>query len=75
MEKENPNLTKAQEYALEVLDLVQNGTQEMTLADALGEYHENDIALAILIMDEGERHVLYDALCDDMLALVMEYVD
>ena len=75
MEKENPNLTKAQEYALEVLDLVQNGTQEMTLADALGEYHENDIALAILIMDEGERHVLYDALCDDMLALVMEYVE
>ena len=75
MEKENLNLTRSQEYALEVLDLVQNGTQEMSLADALGEYHENDIALAILVMDEDERRILYDALNDDMLALVIEFVE
>lgn len=75
MEKEIQNLPLSQEYALEVLDLVQNGTHEMSLADALGEYHENDISLALTLMNEDERQLLYGALDNEILSGVLEYAE
>ena len=75
MEKENSTLAQSQEYAMEVLDLVQNGTQEMSLSDALYEYHQNDIATALSLMDEGERGVLFGAVDDELLAGILEYVE
>ena len=75
MEKENLSPAQTQEYALEVLDLIQHGTEEMSLSDALGEYHENDIAMALMLMEEEERVTLYGALDDEILASVLEFVD
>ncbi|MBQ8892843.1 MAG: magnesium transporter [Clostridia bacterium] len=61
------------DYKSEIISLIQSNLTPKHLRERLLDYHENDIAAALELMQKDERNKLYSALEPDTLAGVFEY--
>jgi len=55
--------------------LLRSGEDIENLQEKLEEYHANDIASALPLLEEDERKLLYNALENERLGEVMEYAE
>ena len=58
----NENERVQQDYVQEIIDLLRSGEDIETLQEKLEEYHANDIASALPLLEEDERKLLYNTL-------------
>lgn len=71
----NENERIPQDYIQEIIDLLRSGEEAEQLREKLDEYHANDLASALPLLEEEERKYLYSLLDDERLSEVMEYVE
>lgn len=71
----NENERIPQDYIQEIIDLLRSGDEAEQLHEKLDEYHANDLASALPLLEEEERKYLYSLLDDERLSEVMEYVE
>ena len=71
----NENERVQQDYVQEIIDLLRSGEDIEKLQEKLEEYHANDIASALPLLEEDERKLLYNALENERLGEVMEYAE
>lgn len=71
----NENERVQQDYVQEIIDLLRSGEDIEKLQEKLEEYHANDIASALPLLEEDERKILYNALENERLGEVMEYAE
>ena len=71
----NENERIQQDYVQEIIDLIRSGETEEQIRENLEEYHANDIASALPLLEEEERKFLYSLLDNDRLSEVMEYAE
>ncbi|SFG79970.1 magnesium transporter [Lachnospiraceae bacterium C7] len=73
----NTTLLKEQteSYVNEILSIVQNSLSPTIMLQQLNQYHENDIADALLEMNSNERRRIYRILDFDTLADIFGYLD
>ena len=71
----NENERIPQDYIQEIIDLLRSGDETEVLHEKLDEYHANDLASALPLLEEEERKYLYSLLDDERLSEVMEYVE
>lgn len=71
----NENERIPQDYIQEIIDLLRSGEESEVLHEKLDEYHANDLASALPLLEEEERKYLYSLLDDERLSEVMEYVE
>ena len=55
----NENERIQQDYVQEIIDLIRSGETEEQIRENLEEYHANDIAPALPLLEEEERKFLY----------------
>lgn len=61
-------------FSNEIAQLIRSSNDGATLKEKLSDYHENDIAEAISLLDESERKKLYSCLGADFLSDVFSYL-
>ena len=71
----NENERIQQDYVQEIIDLIRSGETEEQIRENLEEYHANDIASALPLLEEEERKFLYSLLDNERLSEVMEYAE
>ena len=71
----NENERVQQDYVQEIIDLLRSSEDIEKLQEKLEEYHANDIASALPLLEEDERKLLYNALENERLGEVMEYAE
>lgn len=71
----NENERIPQDYIQEIIDLLRSGDETEVLHEKLDEYHANDLASALPLLEEEERKYLYSLLDNERLSEVMEYVE
>ena len=71
----NENERIPQDYIQEIIDLLRSGEEAEQLREKLDEYHANDLASALPLLEEEERKYLYSLLDNERLSEVMEYVE
>lgn len=69
-EVETPTAT---DYPAEILNLIRSTENDAKLRDALGDYHENDIAAAMSEMTPEERERLLGVLGNEAMSEVLAY--
>lgn len=62
-------------YEKEILEIIQSGLSEEALREQLDNYHENDIAEALELLEEGTRKRLYTILDLEMVSDIFTYFD
>lgn len=67
--------TTAAGYSLEIAELIRSNLTPKTMQEQLSSYHENDIALALDLLNKTERTKLYQILDSEALADILEYSD
>ena len=63
------------DYAADIVGIVRSKLTPLPMRDRLLDYHENDIALALALLDRDERAKLFRILGTAHLAAVLEYSD
>ncbi|MBR2461111.1 MAG: magnesium transporter [Clostridia bacterium] len=63
------------DYKNDIAQMVRGDLAPKPLRERLSEYHENDIASALVLLDHDQRVKLYRMLDDDTLSSVIEYAD
>ena len=59
----------------EILEIICSGQSDQQIRDALDDYHENDIADVLLLIDKETRERLYRILGVERLSEVFTYID
>ena len=62
-------------YSLEIAELNRSNLTPKRMQEQLSSYHENDIALALDLLNKTERTKLYQILDSEALADILEYSD
>lgn len=75
MEKEQEIEIKKPEYVEEIKSLIENCIDYDELKDLLDDYHENDIAEALELLESHDRKKLYLALGNEQMSEIISYVD
>ncbi len=75
MENENNTVAAHPDYKTEIAQLVKSNLTPKRMRQRLMDYHENDLAAALEILEREERNKLYGVLNADTLAGVLEYAD
>lgn len=73
MEEELQNHTS--QYASEILGIIRSHKSPKVIKDELADYHENDIASVLPLLEPKERQVLYRLLDGEDLANILEHID
>lgn len=60
---------------LEIENIINSGKSDDEIRDALGDYHENDIASVVHDLSKEDREKLYTFLSDEELANIFTYLD
>lgn len=60
---------------LEIEKIINSGLSDEEIRDALGDYHENDIASVVHDLSKEDREKLYKFLSDEELANIFTYLD
>ena len=60
---------------LEIENIINSGKSDDEIRDALGDYHENDIASVVHDLSKEDREKLYKFLSDEELANIFTYLD
>ncbi|MBR6382057.1 MAG: magnesium transporter, partial [Lachnospiraceae bacterium] len=68
-------LTSEQNYVQEILDLIRSGLADGELAEALSDYHENDLAGAFEQLSPEERARLYPILGAEYVSEIFTYIE
>lgn len=63
------------DYVRELVELIRSGEHRDQIADALTNYHDNDIAAALDGLVESERKILYHILGIDRVSEIFAYLD
>ena len=71
----NENERISQDYVQEIIDLLRSGEDIEQIKEKLEDYHANDIASALPLLEENERKLLYGILDNERLGEVMEYAE
>ncbi len=61
------------DYAAEIAEIVKSNTAPKALREKVLDYHENDIAAALELLERSERRKLYSLLDDAVLAEILDY--
>lgn len=69
------NTTAPAGYSLEIAELIRSNLTPKRMQEKLSSYHENDIALALDLLNKTERTKLYQILDSEALADILEYSD
>ena len=69
------NTTATAGYSLEIAELIRSNLTPKRMQEQLSSYHENDIALALDLLNKTERTKLYQILDSEALADILEYSD
>ena len=73
--EENGVALQHPDYKNEIAAILRSNLAPAKLGERMGDYHENDIAAALELLEREERVRLYKLLPDDLLARVLEYAD
>ena len=68
-------MERVQDYTQEILKIVRSNASPAVMSSRLEDFHENDLADALLEMTVSERCKLYRILDTDMLSNVFEYTE
>ena len=68
-------MKKKPNYVEELLAIIRNSVTNEELLDKLSDYHENDIADALMELTKTERKKLYPILGSERLAEIFSYMD
>ena len=72
---EDIQLNHKPEYVHEIIAIVQSNESPRVIKEKLGDYHENDIAEALQMMNPSERRKLYNLLGKEELSDIFSYLD
>ncbi len=75
MEEKDIAATTPPDYKAEITSIIKSNLTPKRMRDALLEYHVNDIAAALVLLQKDERSKLYSILDIDTLSDVLEYAD
>ncbi len=75
MENENNAVVAHPDYKTEIAQLVKSNLAPKRMRQSLMDYHENDLAAALEMLEREERNKLYGVLNADTLAGVLEYAE
>ena len=75
MDAENNFITGHPDYKAEIVSIIKSNLTPKLMRERLLDYHENDIAAALALLQPDERSKLYTILDFDTLAWVLEYAD
>ena len=75
MENENVAVVAHPDYKLEIATIVRSKLTPKSMRARLMDYHENDLAAALAVLERDERSRLYAVLPSDTLTGVMEYAE
>lgn len=75
MEEKDIATTALPDYKAEIASIIKSNLTPKRMRDALLEYHVNDIAAALVLLQKDERNKLYSILDTDTLSDVLEYAD
>lgn len=70
---ENIAITQHPDYKREIAEIIRGKLTPKLMQERILDYHENDIAAAMELMDKGERNKLYSILDAVSLANILEY--
>lgn len=62
-------------YAEEIVAIIRSGLSEEELKEKLGDYHDNDIAQSLELLDKTERNYLYNVLGAEWISQIISYVE
>lgn len=62
-------------YAEEIVAIIRSGLSEKKLKEKLGDYHDNDIAQSLELLDKTERNYLYNVLGAEWISRIISYVE
>ena len=63
------------DYASDIVQLIRSNVSPGILREKLEDYHENDLAAALMLLTAAERQKLWRILEADMLSGILEYAD
>ncbi len=63
------------DYTAEIAEILKSGLTPKALKDKILDYHENDIAAAMELLNEEERRKLYHILDSETLSGILEYTE
>lgn len=75
MENENIVTVAHPDYKNEIAQIVKSKLTPKSMRERLTDYHENDLAAALTVLEREERNRLYGVLRADTLARVLEYAE
>ncbi len=75
MEEKDILITSPPDYKAEIEKIIRSNLTPKRMRDALLEYHVNDIAATLVLLQKDERNRLYSVLDTDTLSGVLEYAD
>ncbi len=75
MENENIIAVAHPDYKAEIAQTVRSKLTPKSMRERLMDYHENDLAAALTVLESEERTRLYGVLPTDVLAKVLEYAE
>ena len=71
--KENTVIAQHPDYKVEIVEIIRGNLTPKLMKARILDYHENDIAAAMELLEKGERNKLYSILDADSLASILEY--
>ena len=75
MDTENLQAVVHPDYKTEIAEIIKSNLTPKLIREKILDYHENDIATALVYLKKEERSKLYSILDIDTLASVLEYAD
>lgn len=75
MEEKDIAITVLPDYKTEIASIIKSNLTPKRMRDALIEYHVNDIAASLVLLQKDERSKLYSILDIETLSDVLEYAD
>ncbi len=66
---------QAPDYTAEIVEIIRSNLTPKALKDKISDYHENDIAEAMALLNEDERKKLYHILDSEALSDILEYTE
>lgn len=75
MNKENIVINVRPDYKSEIAEIIRSNLSPKLTQNRILDYHENDIAAALSILNKDERNKLYSIMDIDALSAILEYVD
>lgn len=75
MENENIAVVSHPDYKIEIAEIIKSNLTPKRMRERLMDYHENDLAATLAILERDERNRLYGLVDLDTLAGMMEYAE